>query len=318
MIAAGPLQECAMDRIAAMNAFVRVVEAGTFTKAADTLDLPNATVTRLIQALEDDLKVRLLHRTTRSLTLTAEGSIYYERVVRLLADLADMESSTKQSLAKPSGRIRVETSVSVGTLVIMPALPDFYRSYPDVSIELGVGNRQADLVAEGIDCAIRMGKITDQSLVGRRIGEFGFMTCASTEFVRANGAPATPEDLRSFPTIGLASWRAGRAMPFRFARGSEPFEVPPVHRLIVNDTNAYLAAALAGLGIVQIPAYAGYDAVAQGRLVCLLQEWHTATAPVYVIYPPNRYLSAKVRVFIDWIVALFERHEHLKRRDAAL
>lgn len=305
-----------MDRIAAMNAFVRVVEAGTFTKAADTLDLPNATVTRLIQALEDDLKVRLLHRTTRSLTLTAEGAIFYERVVRLLADLADIESTTRQSLAKPSGRIRVETSVSVGTLVIVPALADFYRSYPDVGVELGVGNRPADLVAEGVDCAIRMGAVTDQSLVARRIGEFGFTTCASPGFIQANGAPDTPEDLRSRPTVGLASTRSGRSLPFRFSKGSDVFELSPAHRLVVNDTNAYLAAAVTGLGIVQVPSYASHDEVAQGRLVSLLEDWQTASVPVHVIYPPNRYLSAKVRVFIDWVVTLFERHEQLRRRDA--
>jgi DNA-binding transcriptional LysR family regulator len=315
IITAGPLPESAMDRIAAMNAFVRVVEAGTFTKAADTLDLPNATVTRLIQGLEDDLKVRLLHRTTRSLTLTTEGASYYERVVRLLADLADIESSTRQSLARPSGRIRVETSVSVGTLVIMPALPEFYRSYPDVSIELGVGNRQTDLVVEGVDCAIRMGEITDQSLVARRIGELEIMTCATPEFIQANGAPAAPDELRSYATIGLASWRAGRALPFRFAKGSESFELSLAHRLVVNDTNAYLVAALAGLGIVQVPSYAGHDAAKQGRLVSLLEDWRTTGFPVHMIYPPNRYLSAKVRVFIDWTIALFERHEHLRRRE---
>src|ERR1700740_1272537 len=135
-----------MDRIAAMNAFVRVVEAGNFTKAADTLDLPNATVTRLIQALEQHLQVRLLQRTTRSVTVTPEGATYYERVVRLLADLADIEATASQSLARPSGRVRVETAAALGSLVIVPNLPAFYRDFPEVEIELGVGNRRADLV----------------------------------------------------------------------------------------------------------------------------------------------------------------------------
>jgi DNA-binding transcriptional LysR family regulator len=159
-----------MDRITAMNAFVRVVEAGNFTKAADTLNVPNATVTRLIQGLEQELKVRLLHRTTRSVTVTAEGATYYERVVRLLADLADIESSAKQSLAKPSGRVRVETAAAIGAMVIVPALGDFYRAYPEVEVDLGVGNRVADLVVEGIDCAIRIGEVTEQFLIARRIG----------------------------------------------------------------------------------------------------------------------------------------------------
>ena len=136
-----------MDRIAAMNAFVRVVEAGTFTKAAGTLDMPNATLTRLIQGLEQDLKVRLLHRTTRSLTVTPEGATYYERVVRLLADLADIETTTRESLAKPSGKVRVEGAAAIVTMVLIPALIDFYRQYPDVEIELGASNRRTDLVA---------------------------------------------------------------------------------------------------------------------------------------------------------------------------
>ena len=139
-----------MDRIAAMNAFVRVVEAGTFTKAADTLDVPNATVTRLIQGLEEDLKVRLLHRTTRSVTVTPEGATYYERVVRLLAELTDIESSTRLSQGKPSGKVRVETAAAIGAMIIVPGLADFQRQYPDVEVELGVGNRRADVVAEEI------------------------------------------------------------------------------------------------------------------------------------------------------------------------
>jgi DNA-binding transcriptional LysR family regulator len=165
-----------MDRIAAMSAFVRVVEAGTFTKAAETLDMPNATLTRLIQSLEQELKVRLMHRTTRSLTVTPEGATYYERVVRLLAELADIETTTRQSQAKPSGRVRVDAAAAIVTTVLIPALSDFYRQYPDVEIELGAGNRRTDLVAEGIDCVIRAGEVDEQMMVARRIGEYWFTT----------------------------------------------------------------------------------------------------------------------------------------------
>ncbi len=303
-----------MDRIAAMNAFVRVVEAGTFTKAAETLNVPNASVTRLIQELEHRLKVRLLHRTTRSVTVTPEGATFYERVVRLLADLADIESSAGESLAKPSGRVRVETPVAIASLVIVPALAAFYRDFPEVEVDLGSGNRRADLVAEGIDCAIRVGEITEQMVVARRIGEFHFTTCATPEFLAAHGAPATPEELRERPTIGMTSARTGRPLPFRFGNASGEVDLALSHRLVVNDTNSYLAAGLAGLGIVQAPAYAVNAAVQGGQLVSLLQEWHTPATPVHVIYPPNRYLSAKVRVFIDWTIALFEGHEYLRRR----
>ena len=302
-----------MDRIAAMNAFVRVVEAGNFTKAADTLDVPNATVTRLIQYLEQDLKVRRLHRTTRSVTVTPEGATYYERVVRLLADLADIESSTKLSQGKPSGKVHVETAAAIATMVIVPALAEFYRDFPDVEVELGVGNRRSDLVAEGIDCAIRAGEISEQMIVARQIGSFHFMTCATPAFVQAHGAPRTLEELAARPTVGMMSARTGRPLPFRFSDGTAESDFTPSHKLIVNDTNSYLAAGLAGLGIIQAPIYAVHDAVMAGRLVVLLEDWQTPTIPVHVLYAPNRYLSAKVRVFIDWAVALFERHDYLRR-----
>ena len=301
-----------MDRIAAMNAFVRVVEAGSFTKAADTLDVPNATVTRLIQGLEEDLKVRLLHRTTRSVTVTPEGAIYYERVVRLLADLADIESSARLSQGKPSGKVRVETAAAIGAMVIVPAMADFQRQYPDVEVELGVGNRRADVVAEGVDCAIRAGEVSEQLMVARRIGVFRFVTCATPAFLELHGAPTTPEEMRERPAVGMMSARSTRALPFRFSAGDAATDLVLDHKLVVNDTNSYVAAGLASLGIIQAPSYAVQDALASGRLTALLKDWQTPAIPVHVLYPPNRYLSATVRVFIDWLVAIFARHECLR------
>jgi DNA-binding transcriptional LysR family regulator len=303
-----------MDRIAAMNAFVRVVEAGTFVKAADTLDVPNATVTRLIQRLEADLKVRLLHRTTRSVTVTPEGAIYYERVVRLLAELADIESSTTHAQRKPSGRIHVDAPTAIGTLVLVPALADFYRAYPDVEIELDLGNRRTDLVAEGIDCAIRAGEVDEQFLVARQIGSVGFTTCAAPAFLDAYGTPLSPEQLRDLPTVGMVPSRGGRPLSFQFSCDDQTGDLALNHRLVVDDTNAYLAAGLASLGIIQAPTYSVRDAIAAGKLVPLLENWQQRTNEVHVIYAPNRYLSAKVRVFIDWIIELFERDEHLRRQ----
>lgn len=303
-----------MDRIAAMNAFVRVVEAGTFTKAAETLDMPNASLTRLIQKLEEELKVRLLHRTTRSVTVTPEGALYYDRVVRLLADLADIESSTTHARTKPSGKIRVDAATAIGTLVLMPALDDFYRTYPDIEIELEVGNERADLIAEGFHCAIRAGDADEPFLVARRIGAFGFTTCATPALLNAHGAPTSPDQLSGFPTIGMIPSGAGYPASFPFLYDDRKEGLPLKHRLIVNDTNTYLAAGLASLGIIQAPAYSVRDAIAAGKLVPLLEDWPQPIYPVHVIYPPNRYLSAKVRVFIDWLVELFERDASLRRR----
>jgi DNA-binding transcriptional LysR family regulator len=304
-----------MDRIAAMNAFVRVVEAGNFTKAADTLNLPNATVTRLIQGLEQDLQVKLLHRTTRAVTVTPAGAGYYERVVRLLAELTDIESTTRLSQGQPAGKVRVEVPAAIGAMVIVPALPGFYQQYPDVQVELGVGNRRSDLVAEGIDCAIRAGQLDEQQIVARQIGTFRSTTCAAPALLQAHGAPRTPDELAQRPTVGMLSARTGRPLPFRHAAADGSLhETALTHRLVVNDTNSYVNAALAGLGFIQAPGYAVHALVAQGQLRAVLEDWPSPTQPIHLLYAPNRYLSAKVRAFIDWTVALFERDPSLKRR----
>ena len=311
------VRQRSMDRIAAMNAFVRVVEAGSFAKAADSLDIPRPTLTRLIQALEDELRVRLLQRTTRALTLTAEGAIYYERVQRLLADLDDIESTTRQSLVKPSGRIRVDAAPALATAVIVPALPDFYRAYPEIELDLRIEYRFADLIADNVDCAIRAGEVTDESLVAKRIGEFRFITCASPEYLRRHHAPTVPDDLeKNHYTLGMIYGTDAKPLPFMFTKGRERIEVSPRHRLTVSDTNAYVTAAAAGLGVIQAPSYAVRSILQSGELVSILDNWRTDAIPIHVVFPPNRFLSAKVRVFIDWIATLVDWDIVLERENA--
>lgn len=302
-----------MDRFSAMSTFVRVVEAGSFTKAAETMDLPKPTVTRLIQGLERDLRVRLLDRTTRSVTVTAEGASYYERVVRLLADLADIESTAKESIAKPSGRLRVDVATAIATNVLIPALPEFYRAYPEIELEFGISNRHTDLVAENVDCVVRAGPVSEEFLVARRIGEFHLLTCAAPSYLSRAGMPTTARGLDTeHQLLGMVSTRTGKAIPFRFIKDGERVELAPHARLSVDDTNAHLAAGIAGLGILQAPAYMLQPAMESGKLAPVLQDWATPAVPVHVIYRPNRFLGAKVRVFIDWTVALFERNPYLK------
>jgi DNA-binding transcriptional LysR family regulator len=301
-----------MDRFSAMSAFVRVVEAGSFTKAAETMDLPKPTVTRLIQGLEHDLRVRLLDRTTRSVTVTAEGATYYDRVVRLLAELSDIESTAKQSLAKPSGRLRVDVATAIATNVLIPALPEFYRSYPEIELDFGISNRHTDLVADNVDCVVRAGPVEEELLVARRIGEFHLITCASPKYLSVFGTPTTAMELDTrHQLLGMVSTRTGKPIPFRFIKDGENIEVAPHPRLSVDDTNAHLAAGITGLGILQAPAYMLQSALQSGQMVAVLQDWTTPAVPVHVIYRPNRFLSAKARVFIDWTVALFERNPYL-------
>ncbi|MES1161870.1 MAG: LysR substrate-binding domain-containing protein, partial [Rhizobacter sp.] len=213
---------------------------------------------------------------------------------------------------KPSGKVRVETAATIGAMVIVPALADFQGQYPDVEVELGVGNRRADVVAEGVDCAIRAGEVSEQLMVARRIGVFRFVTCATPAFLELHGAPTTPDGLRERPAVGMMSARSTRALAFRFFDGDSATDLVLDHKLVVNDTNSYVAAGLANLGIIQAPSYAVGPAIKAGQLVPLLEDWRTPAIPVHVLYAPNRYLSAKVRVFIDWTVALFEHNDDLR------
>lgn len=298
-----------MDRLTAMQAFVRVVEAGTFTKAADSLDLPKATVTRLIQTLESHLRTKLLNRTTRRVTVTPDGAAYYERAMRLLADLEELEGSMSQARATPRGRIRVDVPGVLGRDIIIPALSDFYARFPDIQIELGVSDRPVDLIGDNVDCVIRGGELTDQGLVARRIGEFRFITCATPEYLRRHGRPAHPNDLMHPPhrRVAFMSPRTGKLLPDVYARDGETVEVQGNHALAVNDAGGYLAAGLAHLGVVQITCAMAGPLIRQGTLVRVLEDWQAEALPVYVVYPPNRHLSHKLRVFVDWVVELIGR-----------
>jgi len=298
-----------MDRLTAMQAYVRVVEAGTFTKAADSLDLPKATVTRLIQTLETHLRTKLLNRTTRRVTVTPDGAAYYERAVRLLGDLEELEGSMSQARVTPRGRIRIDVPGVVGREMIIPHLPEFYAKYPDIQIELGVSDRTVDLISDNIDCVIRGGDLTDQSLVARRISEFRFITCATPEYLRRHGTPAHPRELGEAPhrMVGYFSARSGKVLSDTFRRGDERVEVAGNHVIAVNDANAYLNAGLAHLGVVQVTCFMAASLIKSGELVRILEEWDTEPLPVYVVYPPNRHLSSKLRVFVDWVVELLGR-----------
>jgi len=292
-----------------MQAYVRVVEAGTFTKAADSLDLPKATVTRLIQTLETHLRTKLLNRTTRRVTVTPDGAAYYERAMRLLGDLEELEGSMNQARMTPRGRIRIDVPGVVGREMIIPHLPDFYAKYPDIQIEMGVSDRPVDLIGDNVDCVIRGGELTDQSLVARRIGEFRFITCATPEYLRRHGMPAHPRELGEAPhrMVGYFSARTGKIVGDSFRRGDEVVEVAGNHVLAVNDADAYLNAGLAHLGLVQVTCFMAGPLLKSGGLVRVLEDWDTDPVPVYVVYPPNRHLSSKLRVFVDWVVELIGR-----------
>lgn len=295
-----------MDQLVAIRAFARVVEAGNFTRAADTLEMPNATLSKLVQELEAHLGVRLLQRTTRRVTVTAEGQDYYEKTARILRELEDVDTSFNVARSKPRGQLRIDVGGSTARDVLIPALPEFLALYPDIRLELGVSDRAVDLVGDNVDCVIRGGRLGDSSLVARHIGEARMVTCATPAYLKQYGVPAYPDELKNgHKLVSYVSTLNGRAVPLRFERDGVGSELKVEHRMGVNESNAHLAAGLAGLGIIQTFAYAAGPALRDGSLIEILQPWRPAPYPFHVVYPQNRHLTHRLRVFIDWLVTSF-------------
>lgn len=297
-----------MDQLLAIRTFVRIAEAGTFAKAADALQLPRSTASKLIADLEDHLGTKLIQRTTRSINVTPEGAEYYERAVRLLADVVEMDAAAADAHASPKGHLRIDIGSSLANNILIPALPVFLSLYPQVEVHLGVSDRPADLINEGVDCVIRGGALADTSLVARRICELAFVTCAAPHYLERHGAPSVPYDLEQGHVLAsYFSSLTGRPLPLLFQRRDETFEVRGRTMVAVNESTAHLTSLVTGLGIGQTFRHVAQPHIDDRTLVPLLTEWSRPALPLYVMYPPNRHLSAKVRVFVDWVAKLFGR-----------
>ncbi|SIT30449.1 LysR family transcriptional regulator [Achromobacter sp. MFA1 R4] len=295
-----------MDRFDAMNAFARVVETGSFTKAAETLHMSKTSVTQLVQQLEARLRVRLLNRTTRKVNVTADGAAYYERVIKLLADMDDAETSLSSASEAPRGRLRVDVPSPLARMVLVPALPAFHARYPDIQLDMGVSDRIVDLIGENVDCVVRGGELTDQSLMARRVGDLRLGVYAAPSYLKQAGKPAHPRELEDshHRIVGFLWARTGRALPYAMRRANDIINVQGRYVLAVDDGNAYLAAGLAGMGVLWLPDYMSEPHLARGELVPVFEDWRMDPMPLYVAFPPNRHVSAKLRAFIDWIVEL--------------
>jgi LysR family transcriptional regulator for bpeEF and oprC len=302
-----------MNKLQAMEVFVQVVDAGGFTRAAESMQLPKATVSTLIQSLEKNLSTKLLHRTTRQVSVTADGAAYYERCLQILADVRDAEESLSRTRLSPSGRLRVDAPSGLATTVIIPALPDFFARYPDIALELGSSDRPVDLIEEGVDCAVRAGELGSSSLIARRVGVATFACGASPAYLARYGRPTHPRDLAAHRCVNYFSHRTGKIFDWDFNRGEERIEVPMPGDLALNDSNACISAGLAGLGIVLMTQEMLAPFLADGRLERVLSDWSSDPLPLHVVYPQNRHLSAKVRVFVEWIAELFANHPGMQQ-----
>ncbi|PMS38909.1 LysR family transcriptional regulator [Trinickia symbiotica] len=305
-----------MDRLQAMQVFTRVVDTNSFTKAAETLDLPRASVTTIIQNLEAHLGVRLMHRTTRRLSLTPDGAAYYERCVRILADIDETESSLQNGNKKPNGKLRVDMPGSIGRTIVIPSLCEFHKQYPDIDLQLGFSDRPVDLLQEGVDCVIRVGALQDSSLVARRIGLFEGVTCASPDYLARAGVPQTLEDLSRFKAVNYFSSRTGRILDWAFLVDGKEVEVKMAGAVSVNDADAYVTCALEGFGLIQMARFMVLPHLRSGALQEVLPEWKPLPMPISAVYPHSRHLSPKVRVFVDWIAEIFDRCPLLSGRQS--
>jgi LysR family transcriptional regulator, regulator for bpeEF and oprC len=298
-----------MDQILAMRVFGRVVEAGNFTRAAQSLRMPKATVSNLVQQLEGHLGVQLLHRTTRRVVITSDGEAYYEKSARLLKELEDIDASFSAARTRPRGHLRVDIGSSIASRLLVPALPDFVARYPEIRIDLGVSDRSVDLVGDNVDCVVRGGELTESALVARTIGHLAWLTCATPSYLERFGTPKRPRDLeKEHRIVNYLSASTNRVLPMRFEDRGKSIELDVRHAVGVNESNAHFAAGLSGLGVIQTFAFLAESAVSRGELVPILTRFAPRPYPLHVVYPPNRHVTSRLRAFIDWIV---ESHEHL-------
>lgn len=303
-----------LNKLLAMEVFVSVVETGGITRAAERLGLPKATVTTLLQRLEATLGVKLLNRTTRRVATTADGAAYYERCLAILAAVRETEDALAAQRAAPRGRLRVDVPTLMARSVFVPALPQFFARYPDIELALATNEHRTDLVEEGVDCAVWSGEISDSRLVARRVGYLYFATCAAPAYLARRGRPQHPRELERHRCINRFTPRTGAVAPWIFSREGERIEMLPPSHVALEDENSYVAAAEAGLGIAQIPAFVAKDSIERGTIELVLGDWFPEPAPLHVVYPQNRHLSNKVRVFVDWIAELLRLHDGIQLR----
>jgi len=292
-----------MDRLAAMQAFARVAEAGSFSAAARQLGMAKSVVSKLVMGLENHLGARLINRTTRRLSLTEAGIAYYESCTRILAAVEEAELSVGRLQAVPRGRLKVNASMSFGFLHLAPAIPDFLAHHPEVEIDLTLNDQFTDLVQEGYDVAVRIGALPDSSLIARKLAPSRRVLCASPAYLDRHGVPQVPEDLARHNCLGYAYLVTGNE--WRFRGPDREHAVRVSGNFDVNNGDALRAAALGGLGIAQLPTFIIGQDLAAGTLRCLLSDYVLPETNIHAVYPHNRHLSAKVRAFVDFLAERF-------------
>ncbi len=297
-----------MHPIETMEVFARVAELGSFTRAAEALGQPKASVSTAVQQLELQLGARLLNRTTRKVQLTQDGRAFYERCKDLLADFDEVQNLFAQGAQALRGRLRVDMTSGMARDLVIPRLPEFLHEHPLIELELSCADRKVDLLREGFDCAVRVGSIDDDSLIARRLGSFRIVNCASPSYLKAHGTPRRLEDLATHRLIHYVGTLGARPAGWEYPEGDGWQTLPMPGAITVNSIAAYEACCLAGLGLIQAPASGVQPHLDSGRLVEVLREYPAEPMPVSLIYVHRRNLSKRLQVFMAWIAEVLAPH----------
>lgn len=293
-----------MDRIDAMRVFARVLERRSFSDASDDLNLPRSTVTDAVKQIERRLGARLLERTTRQVTPTVDGEAFYQRCLSIISDVEDAENAF--SGAKPKGPLKVDVHGTLARHFLVPKLPAFLESYPDIELYLGEGDRLVDLVREGIDCVLRVGNPKADNLVAKQIATLEEVTVAAPDYIRKFSLPSHPDDLGSHQAIGFRVTGNSTPLPLEFTVGDKVVNREIGISLVVNSAEMLVSTSLLGLGLIQVPRYHVARYLAEGSLVSVLEDFPPLPTPVWLLYPGNRKYSPRVKVFIEWLAKAFD------------
>lgn len=294
-----------MNQLLAMRAFMRVVEAGSFNRAADQMGMPRSSLSKLVSDLEKHLGTKLIHRTTRTISVSEEGFEYFHQAERVIAAVDAADTSLRGKKHKPGGHLRIDAPVSFAHRLLIPALPDFNREYPDITLSLGINDRTVNIVGEAVDCAIRAGALQDMTMIGRKLFDLDYVTCASPAYISQYGEPQTPDDLKNNHRIISYFFAAtGKPEPLIFTADGHTEEIYTSH-FAANEGDGVIDMILAGLGVGQHLRRFAQPHIDAGTLVPVLTGWSQPLLPFHLVYPPNRHQSARLRAFINWMRARF-------------
>lgn len=295
-----------MDFVEKLRVFVAVAEQQSLARAAESLQLHRPRVTNAVTELEKVVGARLLHRTTRKTTLTREGAAFYDQARATLTAVSDARNFFDGGSAVPKGRVRVDMSNSIARSTVIPRLHEFKAAYPDVEVVLGVSDQQVDLVAEGVDCVLRLGQLGTTSMVSRLVGHVQMVTCASPSYLAAHGTPRTLEDLKGHRAVVYFHGKDRRVMDWEYVVGGIATSIRMSPAVLVNDHEAYVSCAVNGLGVAQMPKIGVQDRLLRNELVSFLESFEGATMPLSLLYPARKHLPLQVRAFMDWAISIFE------------